>query len=89
MIKKGVAIVGWLRCGVYLFLRQDQKYMSAGENRDLTAYHEPRSSHRTLKMGFPALNDCIVRAMASLDDHEALVTGHGGGFLRIWNIRCG
>ncbi|KGO76258.1 hypothetical protein PITC_036840 [Penicillium italicum] len=89
MIKKGVTIVGWLRCGVYLFLRQDHEDVPAGENTDLTAYNEPKGSHRILKMGYPALNDCTVRAMAPLDDHEALVTGHDGGFLRIWNIRCG
>ncbi|CAG8890194.1 unnamed protein product [Penicillium egyptiacum] len=89
MIKKGVTIMGWLRCGLYLFFRTDSRDLLGGEITDLTAYHEPNGSHRIMRMDFAAWNDLSFYAMASLEDHEALVTGHHLGYLAVWDVRRG
>ncbi|CAI7595085.1 unnamed protein product [Penicillium glandicola] len=88
-IRKGVKVMGWMHDSLYLFLREDFSNGFRGENRDLTAYHEPSGSHRILKMSLLALEDCMVRAMGIWEEHKLLVTGHDKGLLRIWDIRRG
>ena len=89
MIKKGITIVGWLDYGLYLLYRRDSTDLLSGETTELTAYHEPSGSHRVLRMSLLAWNGVDFYAMASLEDHEALVTGHHSGYVAVWDVRRG
>ncbi|KAJ6180030.1 hypothetical protein N7519_010491 [Penicillium mononematosum] len=89
MIKKGVTIMGWVGCGLYLLYRRDSTDLLGEETTELAAYHEPSGSHRVLRMNLLAWNDVAFYAMASLDEHEALVTGHHSGYVAVWDVRRG
>jgi F-box and WD-40 domain protein CDC4 len=89
MIKKGITIMGWVGCGLYLLYRRDSTDLLGEETTELTAYHEPSGSHRVLRMNLLAWNDVAFYAMASLEYHEALVTGHHSGYVAIWDVRRG
>ncbi|CAG7945329.1 unnamed protein product [Penicillium nalgiovense] len=89
MIRKGVTIMGWLGCGLYLLYRRDSTDLLGEETTELTAYHEPSGSHRVLRMNLLAWNDVGFYAMASMENHEALATGHHSGYVAVWDLRKG